>query len=281
MVRLPRKVVSALLMLLLTGCSGTTFVYNRLDFLIPWYMGKYVDLTRLQKELLDEQLEPFLRWHRYDELPAYLHILEQIEAALDDGVTPDQIALIVVEIEAAGLRIERSGLEWMIVLGEDLTDKQMAEFIANLREKQEEYEEEYLPRDDDEFHEEAYENLKDSLQDYMGRLDWGQRGILEESVAQLQRSDGAWLRERAAWLDRLEVILQREEGWQQALRDSLANRDQTTSPEYQAIYEHNAAVIFEALAKVLSSRTEQQDRRLRRKLSSLREDLETLIAKKT
>ena len=281
MVRLPRKVVSALLMLLLTGCSGTTFVYNRLDFLIPWYMGKYVDLTRLQKELLDEQLEPFLRWHRYDELPAYLHILEQIEAALDDGVTPDQIALIVVEIEAAGLRIERSGLEWMIVLGEDLTDKQMAEFIANLREKQEEYEEEYLPRDDDEFHEEAYENLKDSLQDYMGRLDWGQRGILEESVAQLQRSDGAWLRERAAWLDRLEVILQREEGWQQALRDSLANRDQTTSPEYQAIYEHNAAVIFEALAKVLSSRTEQQDRRLRRNLSSLREDLETLIAKKT
>ena len=281
MVRLPRKVVSALLMLLLTGCSGTTFVYNRLDFLIPWYMGKYVDLTRLQKQLLDEQLEPFLRWHRYDELPAYLHILEQIEAALDDGVTPDQIALIVVEIEAAGLRIERSGLEWMIVLGEDLTDKQMAEFIANLREKQEEYEEEYLPRDDDEFHEEAYENLKDSLQDYMGRLDWGQRGILEESVAQLQRSDGAWLRERAAWLDRLEVILQREEGWQQALRDSLANRDQTTSPEYQAIYEHNAAVIFEALAKVLSSRTEQQDRRLRRKLSSLREDLETLIAKKT
>ena len=281
MVRLPRKVVSALLMLLLTGCSGTTFVYNRLDFLIPWYMGKYVDLTRLQKQLLDEQLEPFLRWHRYDELPAYLHILEQIEAALDDGVTPDQIALIVVEIEAAGLRIERSGLEWMIVLGEDLTDKQMAEFIANLREKQEEYEEEYLPRDDDEFHEEAYENLKDSLQDYMGRLDWGQRGILEESVAQLQRSDGAWLRERAAWLDRLEVILQREEGWQQALRDSLANRDQTTSPEYQAIYEHNAAVIFEALAKVLSSRTEQQDRRLRRNLSSLREDLETLIAKKT
>jgi Family of unknown function (DUF6279) len=279
--RLPRKVISALLLLMLTGCSGTTFVYNRLDFLIPWYVGKYVDLTRLQKQLLDEQLDPFLQWHRYDELPAYLQILDQIEATLDDGVRADQIASIVAEIEVAGLRLERSGLEWMIVLGEDLTDKQMAGFVASLREKQEEYEEEYLSRDDEEFHEEAYENLKDSLQDYMGRLDWGQRGILEESAAGLQRSDAAWLRERAAWLDRLEGILQREEGWQQALRDSLANRENTTSPEYLAIYEHNAAVIFEALAKVLSSRTEQQDRRLRRELGSLREDLETLIAKKT
>ena len=59
MARLPRKVISALLLLMLTGCSGTTFVYNRLDFLIPWYVGKYVDLTRLQKQLLDEQLDPF------------------------------------------------------------------------------------------------------------------------------------------------------------------------------------------------------------------------------
>ena len=40
------------------------------------------------------------------------------------------------------------------------------------------------------------------------------------AAARLQRSDAIWLRERAAWLGRMESILQRDEDWQQALRDA-------------------------------------------------------------
>ena len=30
---------------LLGACSSTTFLYNRLDFLLPWYLGDYADLV--------------------------------------------------------------------------------------------------------------------------------------------------------------------------------------------------------------------------------------------
>ncbi|QFU74201.1 hypothetical protein EY643_00250 [Halioglobus maricola] len=252
-------------------------VYNRLDFLIPWYIGKYVDLTRPQKTLLKQELTPFLQWHRSDELPTYVAILDTLEQNLDAEMTPQQVSAIATDFESAWLRVEARGLEWMLVLGEALSDEQMAEFVTSLKEKQVEYEEEYLPRSDAEFHEEAYENLLDSAQDYMGRLDGDQRAILEQAAADMQRSDSYWLQERALWLERLEAMLQREEGWQQALRDSLANRDDTASPEYLAVYEHNGQVIYSALAELANTRTAKQDKRLRRKLSGFREDLETLI----
>lgn len=274
-----RMTVLALLLLTLAGCSSTTFLYNRLDFLIPWYMGDYVKLTRPQKKNLDELLKPFLAWHRREELPHYLQLLMQIEAGLAQDTSAQQVGAQADEFVAAWERIELRSLEWMLSLGEQLSDEQIAGFIESLWEKQREYEEEYLPRSEEEYREEAYENLLDSMQDFLGRLDWGQRGILEEAAAKLQRSDGIWLQEREQWVLRMEAKLQREPGWQQSLRDMLAARDDTTSPEYLAIFEHNSQVIYGAVAQLLNTRTDKQDKRLRKKLDSFREDLETLIAK--
>ncbi|RLQ22117.1 hypothetical protein DWB85_09285 [Seongchinamella sediminis] len=274
-----RSTVLAGLLLGLAGCSSTTFLYNRLDFIIPWYVGKYVELTRDQKKFLDAQLEPFLAWHRSQELPLYLGLIDAIEQSLEGEVGSEQVAAIVGRFEQAWLRIEFRGLEWMLALGEELSREQMEEFVATLRDKQEEYEEEYLSRSDAEYREEAYENLEDSAQDFLGRLDWGQRATLEGAAGRLQRSDAIWLRERARWLDRLEHLLQREAGWQDAVRAALRNREQTTSAEYQAVYEHNAQVIYQALATLANTRSENQDRRLRKRLEDLREDVESLIAR--
>ena len=274
-----RKTVLAGVLLTLVGCSSTTFFYNRLNLIVPWYVGKYVDLTRDQKKFLDQQLEPFLYWHRSEELPLYLDILAEIEQALDGQVDGEQVAAIAGSFEEAWLRVEMRGLDWMLALGEQLSREQMEDFLATLREKQVEYEEEYLPRSEEEYREDAYENLEDGSQDFLGRLGWGQRSILEDAAQQLQRSDAIWLQERAKWIDRMEDILQREEGWQQAMRDALAHREETTSQEYLAVYEHNSQTIYAALAKLVNSRSEKQDKRLRKRLDDLREDIESLIAK--
>jgi hypothetical protein len=222
-----------LVLVLVSACSSTTFVYNRLDFLLPWYLGDYVELEREQKKYLDAVLDPFLQWHRMEEL--------------------------------------------LMELGEQLSDQQIEGFVAELRDKQTEYEEKYLPRTDEEYHEEAYDNLRDSLQDYMGRLDSDQREMLQVSSHELLRSDGVWLSERAAWIDMLERILQREPGWQQALRDAIASRDERMSAAYRDTYAHNTAVIYAALAQVINSRSDKQDRRLRGKIDGFEQDLETLI----
>lgn len=276
MVRLRRSGL-LLLMLVLTGCSSTTFLYNRLDFLIPWYLGDYVNLNRKQKKTLDDLLQPFLAWHRQDELQRYVELLDQIASDLDGDLTARQVAGHAEQFVEAWERIEVKALEWMLSLGEELSDEQIDQFVEKLWDKQREYEEEYLPRSIEQYHEEAYENLLDSTQDFLGRLDWGQRGILESAAAELQRSDDIWLEEREQWVQRIEELLQREPGWQQGIRDMLANRDATTSPEYFEVYEHNTAVIYAAMARLLNTRTGKQDKRLRKEIANFREDLVTLM----
>ena len=130
-----RLTTVAVLALFISACSSTTFFYNRLDFLIPWYLDRYVDLDREQDRFLDRQLAPFLAWHREEELPRYLTLLEETEQALDEPVTAQMIEDLSLSVEAAYERVEVRGLEWMISLGEQLSDEQLAEFIDELRER--------------------------------------------------------------------------------------------------------------------------------------------------
>ncbi len=267
-----------LLALVLSACSSTTFFYNRLDFLIPWYVGKYVHLQHDQKKLLRRSVDDFLEWHRREELPAYKAWVAKAQADLDGELSPAQLQQMGDEFDAAWSRIEQHSLEWMIALGETLSDEQMAEFLGNLREEQAEMVEDDLERDDAQYRHDLRDRIEDRLGDYLGRLDKNQKQILQDAVRELQRADGVWLSERQRWLERLAVLLQREPGWQDALRSAVANQEAFNSPEYHAVFDHNAQVIYAALADVLNARGERQDKRLRGKLEDLGEDLETLIA---
>ena len=273
-----RKYLLVLLLVLIGGCSSTTFIYNRLDFILPWYLDDYVDLNRAQDAFLDEQLEPFLAWHRSEELPLYVDILDNVDAALDTQLTSQDIEALSLQIEQAWFRLEARALDWLLSLGGELSDEQVQEFLGELWKKQEKYEKKYLDRSDEEYREDSFESMLDNTQDYLGRLDSTQKQVLEDASGELIRSDGIWLTERADWLRRLEVFMQREPGWEQRIRDAVANRSDTLSEEYVQLYEHNLQVIYAALAEVLNSRTEKQDRRLRNRLDDLRKDLETLIA---
>ncbi|MFT5709543.1 MAG: hypothetical protein ACI8QT_000229 [Halioglobus sp.] len=266
------------LVLFLSACSSTSFIYNRLDIILPWYLDDYVDLSREQNHSLDSLLQPFLRWHRQEELPQYALMLSDIEASLDQPVSPEVVAGIFTTIEAAWFRLEDRSIEWMFKLGDELSEEQISQLLGVLNQEQEEYEEKYLPRSDEEYQEESYDNFTDGLGDYLGRLSSNQREILLGASAELQRIDGLWLQERAAWLGNFTRALRREPGWKQQLRDLKNNREQHAAPEYSAMYAHNLTVIGRAIAEVVDSRSEKQDKRVRGKLESLREDFEGLIA---
>jgi hypothetical protein len=264
-------------MVLLVGCSTTTFLYNRADFILPWALRDYVSLDREQRQALDQMLVPLLAWHRMEELPRYVALLEQMEAALDEPVTMAVLEEITVAFESAWARLESRSVSLLIDLGETLRDEQMAEFLEHMARQTREYEEKYLDRDDREYAADNFDRLRDTFQDYLGRLDASQRQRLQEAAAQLRRADRPWLHERARWRDLLADILQREPGWQQRLWDALAARPDEVSAEYLEVYGHNTRVLHQAIADVLNSRSAKQDERLRRKLGNFRQDFQTLV----
>ena len=242
-----RNYFLVLCLLLLGACSGTTFVYNQLDFILPWYVDDYAELNSQQDVYLDKLLVPFLTWHRNQELPAYVKIIEGIQGRLDQPLTAPDVADVFADFEAAWLRTEDKALDWLLELGAQLSDQQMEGFVGVLWEKQEEYDEEYLQRTDEEFYEDSYDNLVDNAKEYVGSLSEEQREQLRESSSRLLRSDQAWIQERAEWLTQLAILLERKPGWQQRVKDAVVVRRESLSPDYVRIYQHNMGAIFEAV----------------------------------
>lgn len=270
-------VLSLVLLLLLTACSSTSFFYNRLHFLLPWYLEDYVELNPEQDLYLDQLLATYLQQHRSQELPRYIAILDQAAVLLDREVSVQDMATLYSEVEQAGNRLQSSALEWMLALGAELSDAQIREFLEELQSKQQEYEDKYLDRDDEEFEEDVYDSLRKNTGNYLGRLNSAQRQQLQQASKQLKRSDALWLQERQAWIDSLQQLLQRQPGWQDELREAFAKRGENSDSRYREANAHNLQVIQTALAELLNSRTDKQDRRLRQELQDLRGELLMLI----
>jgi len=271
-----RLLLGAVLLLAVGGCSSTKFAYNRLDILLPWYLGRYVDLDAEQSDWFDARLEALLDWHRAEELPGYVAFLDALGRDLDRPLTLTQVLDYTDTLEQAWYRIRDPALEDLLSLGEQLTPEQIDGFIGELRKRQAKYEKKYLPRSDAEFREDAADDLRDMLEDYLGRLSKEQAEWVRETAEDLARTDREWLDERAAWVDEMERLLRRESGWQAAIRSTIINWEAQLDETTLAVYERNTRCVQELIVEVVNARSERQDRRLRGRLEDLREDFSDL-----
>ena len=256
----------------LVGCSTTTIIYNRIDFLLPWYLENYVELTRNQKQYLDELLIPFFNWHRSEELPKYLEIINSTENILEGEVKPESIATISSNVKKSWFRLEREVLAWIIPLASDLNDEQIQSFLQVMQKNATEYENKYLGRSEKDYRQDAYDKISDNLQRFMGDLSQQQLSLVKIYSEDMHRIDSVWLQNRKALLISLSSILERDSGWKERLT-RINQRDDS----YRDTYAHNLDVIYHLLAEVFNTRSEKQDKRLRQQLSKYRTDIETLI----
>ena len=263
----------------LVGCSSTTFVYNRIDFLLPWYLESYVDLNREQKQDLKQLLIPFFKWHREEELPNYLAIIEDLELALDASVEFESIAGITYDVEESWFRLEDRMLLWAIPMTRELSSKQLDGFIQSMQTKTEQSEKEYLNRNLQTYQNDNYKRLRKNLRRFMGGLNKEQLGLVSAASKEMIRVDGQWIVNRKALIEKLKGILEREDGWELAL-ENISHRDDLVAQNYRKTYAHNISVNQNLLVEILNSRTDKQDLKLRTQLLKYKTDINNLINQK-
>ena len=277
-----RLLVWCCLLLTLTGCSATQFIYNRVDVLVRWYLDDYVSLDRDQRVQFDERLDIFLEWHRREELPEYVVLLDDALTILDNGVSLDATRDMADRIELAAIRFQDPFLELLLSTGKDLRQEQRVEFIDNMMAKQEEFEADRLARSDDEYREDLEKRFDKQLSRYMGPLTSVQTDRITAGVADMTRLDRFWLEDRRVWIEALsDILLQAEDDWPDQVRALIAGREEALLPAYRQGIDHNGEIILQLSRDVLISRTDKQDRKLRGKLLALRDDLAALAAQGT
>jgi len=260
----------------LVGCSSTTFIYNRIDFLLPWYLGSYVDLNREQKQDLKELLIPFFKWHREEELLNYLAIIEDLELALDKTIEYESIAEITYDVEESWFRLEDRMLLWAMPMTRNLSEKQIKGFIQSMQTKAEQSENEYLSRNLQAYQNDNYKRLRKNLRRFIGGMNKDQLDLINNASKEMIRIDGQWIDNRKALIEKLKVILKREDGWELAL-ENITHRDDLVAKNYRKTYAHNISINQNLLVEILNSRTDKQDMKLRSQLLKYRKDIEILI----
>ena len=266
-----------LIVLTLSSCSATQFIYNRVDILVRWYLDDYVSLDREQQARFDGRLEGLLDWHRREELPAYVELLDDALTILDEGVPLEDTRAMADHIEDAAIRFQDPFLELLLSTGEDLRPDQRRKFVDVLLSKQEEFEEDRLARSDAEYREDLEDQFDKQLSRYLGPLTAEQNDRIAVGVSEMTRLDRFWLEDRRVWIAELSVILlEAESEWPDQVRALIAGRDDALLPAYREGIDHNGEVILQLSRDVLIARTDKQDRKLRNRLQSLRDDLAAL-----
>jgi len=270
------KKFALIALIFLTGCSSTTFVYNRIDYLLPWYFASYVDLSRDQKNYLDELLIPFFSWHRHEELPRYAEIINSVEGLLDSEVKVENIALITLDVEESWFRLEDGLLLRIIPLAKDLTDEQINNFLQVMQTKTIESENKYLKRNDQAYQKDNYNRLRKNLRRFIGTMSKDQLDLVKIASKNMRRTDTEWIQNRKKLVANLSSILQRKEGWQKHFT-KITHRDDLVSENYRNTYAYNIDLTHNLIAAILNTRTKKQDKKLRAQLSKYQADIETLI----
>ena len=270
------KKFALIALIFLTGCSSTTFVYNWIDYLLPWYFASYVDLSRDQKNYLDELLIPFFSWHRHEELPRYAEIINSVEGLLDSEVKVENIALITLDVEESWFRLEDGLLLRIIPLAKDLTDEQINNFLQVMQTKTIESENKYLKRNDQAYQKDNYNRLRKNLRRFIGTMSKEQLDLVKIASKNMRRTDTEWIQNRKKLVANLSSILQREEGWQKRFK-KITHRDDLVSENYRNTYAYNIDLTHNLIAAILNTRTKKQDKKLRAQLSKYQADIETLI----
>ena len=270
------KKLALIALLFLTGCSSTTFVYNRIDFLLPWYLSSYVDFTSEQKQSLNARLIPFFKWHRTQELPKYVEIINSLEGLLDNEVKAEDIALITQDVENSWYRTEQQILLWLTPLAKDLSDEQIKQFLTVMERKTIENENKYLKRNDQIYQKDVVNRFRKNLGRFMGSLNKDQLDLLRAASENMYRSDNDWIENRKTLIENLTSILQRENDWERRL-NAINNRDNLESQDYRIKYTHNINITHQLIAEILNSRSEKQDKKLRDQLIRYRTDIRNLI----
>ena len=275
--RISKALVGCLMVLTLSGCSATQFIYNRVDILVRWYLDDYVTLDREQQARFDQRLGALLEWHRREELPEYVILLDDALIILDEGVPLDGTRAMADRIEAAAIRFQDPFLELLLSTGEDLRPEQRQDFIEALLAKQDEFERDRLKRSDQEYRTDVEARFDKQLKRYLGLLTDLQTDRIRDGVANMTRLDHFWLEDRRVWITDLSgILLAADPNWPDQVRALIARREDALLPPYREGIDHNGEIILQLSRDVLIARTDKQDQKLRGRLQALREDLAAL-----
>ncbi|GAB1142271.1 DUF6279 family lipoprotein [Shewanella algae] len=275
-----KRIVIALALLIALSACSTKVSYYFLDWAIEWQLEDYVTLDRQQEQAFDAILDPFLVWHRSQELPRYSAQLKTLQTELADGtLTPQSWRHHVDMARDHWFRLFAQVFDDLLPLIASLSDKQVAQVIAKLEADEQELVDEYKDKNQEQLIKDADERLEELFADWLGRLSDQQKALIHEHNSRRLATLDMWLEYRHEWLRQFkQALLQRSDSdlLAQRLRLLMTSPDELKSDVHKQKLAQNTENFGMLLLQLHQSLSERQQKHFKRKLGNLIDDLDEL-----
>lgn len=270
----------AALALLLASCSTTKLVYNRLDWLVSWEIGKYVELEGRSKLLFESSFAELWHWHRGTQLTAYANDLREIAAAAQGPVDEAQLRGWFDRADVHAERLFDEALPPTAQVLQSLDDAQVAGMLERMAEQRKEEAEDEAEQTPKEALEHRVRSTTRGLRRWLGSVSDEQKALVRDWAASRRDNPEAWARYGADWSRAFEQALaaRAEPGFEARLRKLFTEADLPEATEVEAINAHNRDAFIGFLVRLAPTLDAKQRRRFHSALNALAEDLDELAA---
>lgn len=259
----------ACLIILLQGCSSQ-FAYNNADWLSNWYIDDYLDLNTEQNRILKKELEAVLVWHRTTQLPAYKTQLITLSNDLESLPISEQAWLAHFNGVTQHWHTVRNALSKRSAqLAPLLNDKQADYLFRKLHEKNKSRLDEFKALSIQEYRQERFETLEETIEDYLGSIAPQQLAAAKHFTDNAIETEQEWFDSKRALQHAMKASFQQDNPEQ--LTDDLyalmINPDQFKGPRLLNAYTHNRALLITMLNRISGSLEPKQVKHFKEKMT--------------
>lgn len=282
---LPR-IIGALLLVLLTGCSAIRLGYNNAASLTYWWLDGYIDFTDAQAQPVRDRLAALHAWHRQRELPALADLLQQMQTLAAGDVTPQQVCALTDPIRQHLRRLAAQVAESMAPIVPTLRPEQLEHLAEQFEKHNQTWREEWLDGTAAELQERRLERTIDRYESFYGRLSDAQQALLRQRIAASSYDPRlAWAERLRRQRDMLRVFQEHRGGERPAhvqaeLLALLQRSLEPPEPEYRQQFESTLQEGCQTLAALHNSASPAQRRQLIERLRAYESTFRALAAEK-
>src|SRR5690606_38254074 len=171
------------LLLVLGACSAPQLAYNSAPLLLRYKLYNAFDPNDEQDVMMSAALRRLHDWHRHNELPAYAEMLDRLAVRVEAGLDAADIAQTRELAQARYERLAAQAVDEAIPILRTLDARNFTALRRYVKERNEDYADEFLDGNEAERLEAMVESLTDHVERWVGDLNATQTRLLTEFAA--------------------------------------------------------------------------------------------------
>jgi hypothetical protein len=180
--RLARIIVLLTLSAGLAACSAIKLGYDTIETVAYWWLDSYVDFDERQAPLVREDLARLHAWHRREELPRFVQLLQRMEQLVPGDITPEQACAVVGDVRERLLAVAVHAEPAVVTLATSLGPEQLRHIRRKYAKNNAKYRDEWVALPPDEQREKQFKQFVDRAEMIYGDLDEPQRDALRRDM---------------------------------------------------------------------------------------------------